>query len=130
MLPTLLETVTTKGGDSGNGDDDKMTNDESEDAKFNRLNPTFGPGCCSNNELPKEVKKHIEDETKDLLNKLDRHKNPESNIFSCVGCGFSVKGQLNAFSDGMGAGMRRVCKNKIILCQNCIKEIAHSAIDL
>lgn len=50
--------------------------------------------------------------------------------FTCVGCGLTVVGHLNAFSDGMGAGMRRVCKKKAVMCQDCMKEIAHEAIDL
>lgn len=54
----------------------------------------------------------------------------KSNTFTCVGCGVSVKGLLKAFSDGMGYGMRHVCKNEIVMCQDCMKEIAHDAIDL
>jgi len=54
----------------------------------------------------------------------------KSNIYTCIGCGFSVKGSLKAFSDGMGAGMRLCCKNRIVICQDCIKKIGHVAIDL
>ncbi len=54
----------------------------------------------------------------------------KSNIYTCIGCGVSVKGILKAFSDGMGYGMRHVCKNEIVMCQDCMKEIAHDAIDL
>ena len=98
--------------------------------EFNRRNPTFGPGCCSNNELPKETKKHLEDECKRAIEKLDRYKDVKSNIFTCVGCGIEVKGHLKAFSDGMGYGMRTVCKKEVVMCQDCMKEIAHLTIDL
>lgn len=104
--------------------------EESEMAKFNRMNPTFGPGCCSNNELPKETKEYLEKEAKQLIDRLDRYKDLKSNVFTCVGCGIEVKGHLKAFSDGMGYGMRTVCNKKVVMCQDCMKEIAHLAVDL
>jgi hypothetical protein len=69
-----------------------------------------------------EEKERKKEESKDAKSTLERYE--------CVGCGFFVSGTLKAFSDGMGAGMRHVCEKRIILCQECMKEIAHNAIDL
>jgi hypothetical protein len=48
---------------------------------------------------------------------------------TCIGCGLIAKNNLVAFSDGMGYGFRKLCKNNIPLCPDCVKEIGHAAID-
>jgi len=53
-----------------------------------------------------------------------------TNPVTCIGCGFTAKNELVAYSDGLGCGFRNLCKKNIPLCQDCIKEIGHVAVDL